>query len=126
MEKQTSVQFNEQIRQRTLQASVEVHNLFLNVKVPSLSRPVVNQLIRCSSSVAANYRAATRSRSDSEFLSKICIVVEECDETQFWLEYLARTGVVTETEVRSIKSEVDQLIRLFTSIKKKMQEKLGR
>jgi len=48
----------------------------------------VNQIIRSSSSVAANFRAATRARSDAAFYAKICIVVEECDETLFWLDYL--------------------------------------
>jgi four helix bundle protein len=50
--------------------------------------------------------------------------VEECDETQFWLEYLIRIGLLTEIETRELKSEVDELVRLFTSIKKKMKEKL--
>jgi four helix bundle protein len=117
-------QFNEQIRDRTLNMSVQVHDLFKSKVVSSITRPIVNQIIRSSSSVAANYRAATRSRSDAEFYSKICIVVEECDETQFWLEYLTRTRLLTVAETSDITSEVDQLIRLFTSIKKKMKDKL--
>jgi four helix bundle protein len=118
-------QFNEQIRDRTLKMSVQVHDLFKSKVVSSITRPIVNQIIRSSSSVAANYRAATRSRSDAEFYSKICIVVEECDETQFWLEYLIRTRLITAAETAEITLEVDQLIRLFTSIKKKMKEKLN-
>ena len=54
-----------------------------------------NQLIRCSSSVASNYRAACRARSGKEFYAKLCIVVEEADESVFWLEMIQATGIRT-------------------------------
>ena len=118
------MQFNEQIRERTLKMSVAIHELFVSRKVSPVSRPIVNQIVRSSASVAANYRASTRSRSDAEFFSKICIVVEECDETQFWLDYLLRIGLLTESETRPIVSEALQFVKLFTSIKKKMKDKI--
>ncbi len=116
--------FNEQIRERTFRLAVSIHGLLVAREVTSVTRPALNQIIRSSASVACNYRAATRSRSDAEFFSKICIVVEECDETQFWLDYLIRIGVILETEARKVCSEVDELIRLFTTIKKTMKQKL--
>ena len=75
--------------------------------------------------MAANYRSATRGRSDAEFYSKICIVVEECDETQFWLEFLVRANFISRTETKEIYAEIEQLIKLFTAVKKTMKEKLG-
>ena len=121
---ESSSQFNEQIRERTLKMSVEVHNLFIAKRISAITRPVVNQIVRSSSSVAANYRAATRSRSNAEFFSKICIVVEEADETQFWLKYLIRIGIIEDQKTNNLQSEIEQLVKLFTSIKKKMKEKL--
>ncbi len=118
------MQFNEQIREHTLKMSVVIHELFVPRKVSPVTGPIVNKIVRSSASVAANYRAATRSRSDTEFFSKICVVVEVCDETQFWLEYLIRIRLLTEAETKDLRSGVDQLVRLFTSIKKKMKEKL--
>lgn len=118
------MQFNEQIRERTLKMSVAIHELFVSRKVSPVSRPIVNQIVRSSASVAANYRASTRSRFDAEFFSKICIVVEECDETQFWLDYLLGIGLLKESETRPIVSEVLQFVKLFTSIKKKMKDKI--
>jgi four helix bundle protein len=115
--------FNDQLRDRTLALSVMIHDLFDSKKINLLNRPMVQQIVRSSSSMAANYRSATRARSDGEFYSKICIVVEECDETQFWLEYLTRIRVLADNEVPKARSEVDQLLRLFSSIKKKMKEK---
>jgi four helix bundle protein len=124
MENQSKGQFNEQIRERTMKMAVSIHELLIELKVSPISRPIVNQLIRSSSSVASNYRAATRSRSDAEFYSKICIVVEEMDETQFWLDYLARINLLERTKSLNLFNEVDELVRLFTSIKCKMKEKL--
>jgi len=100
-----------------------VVKLLKNKKLTIIYRPMYYQLIKSSTSVAANWRAATRARSDAEFYSKICIVVEECDETQFWIEYLILTGLFTENEADTIKDEVLQLLRIFTTIKKKMKEK---
>jgi four helix bundle protein len=124
MEKSEKGQFNEQIRERTIRMAVNIHELFIGAKVSPVTRPIVNQIIRSSASVAANYRAATRSRSDAEFYSKICIVVEEIDETQFWLDYLKRINLLEETKVSNLFCEVNEQVRLFTSIKSKMKEKL--
>ncbi|MFZ4521076.1 MAG: four helix bundle protein [Bacteroidales bacterium] len=124
METSVKGQFNEQIRERTMKMAVVIHELLVKTIVSPVTRPIVNQLIRSSSSVAANYRAATRSRSDAEFYSKICIVVEEMDETQFWLYYLQRINVLEINESLKVCNEVEELVRLFTSIKSKMKEKI--
>ncbi len=126
MEKSEKGQFNEQIRERTITMAVKIHELFVAAKVSPVTRPIVNQIIRSSLSVASNYRAATRSRSDAEFYSKICIVVEEIDETQFWLDYLKRINLLEERKVSQLFEEVDELVRLFTSIKSKMKVKLNK
>ncbi len=107
-----------------MKMAVAVHEMLININVSPISRPIVNQLIRSSSSVASNYRAATRSRSDAEFYAKICIVVEEMDETQFWLDYLQRINVLDRAKSLKICNEAEELVRLFTSIKSKMKEKI--
>ncbi|MBM3404673.1 MAG: four helix bundle protein [Bacteroidetes bacterium] len=124
MEKQEKGQFNEQIRERTIRMAVEIHQLLVNLKVSPVTRPIVNQLVRSSSSVASNYRAVTRSRSDAEFYSKMCIVVEEIDETQFWMDYLRRINLLNTAGTSALFKEVEELVRLFTSIKSKMKDKL--
>jgi len=123
MENKEGIQFNQLMRERTLTMSVGVFNLFVDKRFTQSSRPVINQLIRSSSSVASNFRAATRARSDAEFYSKICIVVEECDETQFWFDYLQKINIIKNEEVKHVKSEIDQLVKIFSSIKKKLKEK---
>ena len=75
--------------------------------------------------MAANFRAATRARSDAGFYANICIVVEECDETLFWLDYLIRVNLFDADKTKEIYSEVEQLVRLFNAIKSKMKVKIG-
>ncbi len=126
MEKSGKGEFNEEIRERTINMAVDVHQLLVNTTVSPITRPIMNQLIRSSASVASNYKAATRSRSDAEFFSKICIVVEEVDETQFWLDYLARINLLSKNGNMKLFREVEELVKLFTSIKSKMKEKLNK
>jgi len=119
-------QFKEQLRNRTMKMAVDVRNLMATRKIPAIDRPIVNQLIRSSASVAANYRAATCARSDVEFFSKICIVLEESDDSKFWFEYLIRITVLRESVIRPLRIELDELVRIFSSIRKKMKEKVKR
>jgi len=112
------------MKERTFSASVELYHLLSSKTTGTVSKPLVNQLIRSSSSVAANYRSATRGRSDAEFYSKICIVVEECDETLFWIDYLLRVKFLSDKEAHKIRDEIEQLLKIFNATKKTMKEKL--
>ena len=126
MNQSVSNQFNAQLRERTMKMAVDVRNLLSTVNSSAIEKPIVNQLIRSSSSVAANYRAATCARSDAEFLSKISIVLEEVDESKFWMEYLYRIGIFKDFDIASVQKEMDELVRIFSAIRKKMKEKVER
>jgi four helix bundle protein len=65
--------------------------------------------------MAANYRAAGRARSKAEFISKLGVVVEEADETVFWLEFLADAGIVQMTKLRELINEANQLLLIFSA-----------
>ncbi len=125
MENQNKSKFNDHLRERTIRMAASLYWLLKDKKVSWIIRPGVIQIIRSSSSVAANFRAANRARSDAEFYAKICIVVEECDETQFWLDYLIRINLLDVDKTKEIYSEVEQLVRLFNAIKSKMKIKIG-
>jgi four helix bundle protein len=68
--------------------------------------------------MAANYRAAGRSRSKAEFIAKIGVVVEEADETVFWLEMLLDSGMVRPEKLQNLLAEATQLVAIFTSSRK--------
>src|SRR5262245_41239542 len=77
---------------------------------------VINsQLLRSATSMAANYRAAGRARSKAEFIAKIGIVIEESDETVFWLELLAEGGIVKPAKLSEILSEANKLLSIFSA-----------
>ena len=80
--------FNEQFRKRTKRFAIDLCKSFDDLKGKESMWVIRKQLLRSGTSVAANFRAACRARSDAEYFSKICIVVEETDETVFWLELL--------------------------------------
>jgi len=73
------------------------------------------QLLRSGTSVAANYRVVCRARSRPEFLAKLAIVIEEADETAFWLEFLVDAGLASEEKLKDLRSEANQLIAIFNA-----------
>ena len=68
--------------------------------------------MRSGTSVGANYRAACRARSPADFIAKLGIVEEECDETSFWLELLEESGIVSASRLSKLKSEADELLAM--------------
>ena len=72
------------------------------------------QLVRSATSVAANYRAVQRARSKAEFIAKLGTVLEEADETQFWLELLS-SGTTEPPRLSELQNEAGQLVAIFVS-----------
>lgn len=85
---------------------------------------IVRQLIRTSSSVAANYRSANRAKSDRDFVNKLKIVEEESDESQFWLEFLFETFENKHEEIQRLIKESDELIAISVASIKKVKARL--
>lgn len=87
------------------------------------------QLLRCGTSVAANYRAVCRARSRAEFLAKLGIVIEEADESEFWLEMLSEAGLLPEKRLCDLNSEANQLVAILnasrTTAKKGLHSRLN-
>jgi four helix bundle protein len=79
------------------------------------SRIITRQLVRSVTSVAANYRAVCRSRSKAEFISKIRTVVEETDETVFWLEMLSDLGLLSSQKSAPLLDEANELLAIFAA-----------
>jgi len=84
----------EELRGRTKAFAVRIVRLYKSLPFSADAQVLGKQLLRCGTSVAANYRAACRGRSRAEWLAKIGLVVEEADESCFWLEMLSDCGIV--------------------------------
>jgi four helix bundle protein len=93
------------------------------------SRIIGHQLLRSGMSVAANYRAVCRVRSRAEFVAKLSIVIEEADESSFWLELLVDAGLIPAVKLKDLKSEANQLVAIFnasrTTVKKGSQSAIN-
>ena len=95
-------QFVELLKERTMSFAINIISFCNNLENSKSNQIAANQLIRAATSVGANYRTACRARSKSEFYSKLCIVVEEADETNYWLELIKRTNTKIDDIVETL------------------------
>ncbi|SHN04409.1 four helix bundle protein [Cyclobacterium lianum] len=107
----------EAFKNRTKLFALAVIQLFQNLPKTEEARIIGKQLLRSATSVAANYRAACRARSDAEFFSKISIVVEEADESIFWLELLQESGIYNSESVDLLLKEAEELVKITNTIR---------
>jgi four helix bundle protein len=105
----------EQLRDRTKQFALRVVKLYRALPKTGEARVLGNQLLRSGTSVAANYRAAGRARSRAEFAAKIGTVVEEADETVFWLELIVDAGIVPPNKMENLLKEANELLAIFAA-----------
>lgn len=115
----------DELKLRTKKFSLEIINLVESLPNSISCRVIANQIIRSGTSVAANYRAACRARSDKEFISKMNIVLEEADETVFWLEIILDKKWITEFKTKSLLDEGNQLVAIFVSSLKTVNSRIN-
>ena len=87
--------------------------------------PLVQQLVRCATSVGANYRASCRGRSLNEIIAKLSTVEEEADETAYWLEVLAESHIVTKESVVGLRQEALEILAMVVASKKTLKRRAG-
>ncbi|NLN38843.1 MAG: four helix bundle protein [Smithella sp.] len=114
----------EELKQRTKAFAVRIVRLVEALPPTTVGRTFANQIVRSGTSVAANYRAACRSRSKAEFAAKLGIVIEEADETAFWLEMIIEAGIVPKDRIDSLLQEANELVAIFVSSRKTVSSSL--
>lgn len=120
----SNIDFAEAFKERTKQFAVEVVKFCRGLPKTREANIFNHQLIRCSSSVASNYRAACRARSAKEFYAKLCIVVEEADECIFWLEMLEATNE-EKMGIETLKKEGIEILSIAATSRKTTGKRLG-
>jgi four helix bundle protein len=105
----------EELKKRTKQFAIRIVRLYQALPKRDEARVIGRQVLRSGTSVAANYRAVCRARSKAEFLAKLGVVVEEIDETVFWLELLVDTGIVAQARMESLQKEATELLAIFAA-----------
>ena len=105
----------EQLRDRTQAFALRVIRLFRSLPYKTDTQVLGKQLLRCGTSVAANYRAACRARSKAEFVARIGIVAEEADEAVLWLELLIESGIIKTEMTEDLLIEAKELAAILTA-----------
>jgi len=104
-----------ELKTRTKRFGLRVMNLVAVLPKTTAGRAIGSQLVRSGTSVGANYRAACRSRSKAEFIAKIGVVVEEADESAFWLELIMDGGILKPELVSPLHEEAEELTAIFAT-----------
>lgn len=107
----------EALRSRTKQFALRVMRLVRSLPNTPEARVIGSQVLRSGTAIGANYRAAGRGRSRAEFAAKIGVVLEEADETVYWLELLVEGGVVAEKRMAALLREAEELVKIFATMK---------
>jgi four helix bundle protein len=109
---------------RTKQFAIQVFKLMDRLPKSEAAKVVTYQLLKSSSSVAANYRAANRGKSNADFINKIKTVLEEADESHFWLTFIADVELLKEDdkELNLLIKESNELTAIFTASLKTLNQ----
>lgn len=111
----TRLEKAKKLQERTKKFAIRIVCAFARLKNDEAARVIGRQLLRSGTSVAANYHAACRARSTADFISKISIVLEEADETLFWLELLVEANLVRPATGTEIQKECLELVKIFSA-----------
>ena len=117
-------QFKEKMKLRTRQFAHECVKFSLKLPHDSLGRHIQNQLIRSSTSVAANYRASCVAQTIPSVISKMSISIEEADESEFWLEFSRDEKLSDEKESQILINEAHEIASILIKSRMTLQKKL--
>jgi four helix bundle protein len=113
----------EEIKKRTKQIGLEVIKLIDELPDRPSAWVIAKQVLRCGTSIGANYRAACRAKSSADFIHKLKIVEEESDETLYWLEMLEESGLVTSKRIAILRKETNEILSMVVSSIKTLRAK---
>src|SRR3954451_10820605 len=123
MQRQT-VMTPDDLRKRTKAFALGVIEIVRGLPPAGPGGVLGRQLLRAATSIGANYPAVCRTRSDAGFVAKLGIVIEECDESAYWLELLAEAGCVQITWIRALLKEADELTRILVASRETARRQL--
>ena len=107
-----------QMKNRTKQFALRVLKMADALPANRSGNVIANQIVRCNTSVAANYRALCRAKSRADFINKTSIVEEEADESGFWLELIVDAGLMTAARVKPLLDEASEITAMLVASRK--------
>ena len=116
------IDFAEALKKRTKKFVIDNIKLYKTLPKTEEAKIIGRQLLRSSSSVGANYRAACRARSKAEFHAKLSTVVEESDESVFWMEISVEAEIVKPVEISSLLTEGNEILKIVSASRKTVSQ----
>ena len=113
-----SLEKHQELKERTKQFALRIIRMSQALPHNREANTISNQILKSATSVAANYRAVGRARSKAEFVAKLGVVIEETDETVFWLELLAEANIVKPERLHDLLDEGNQLLAVFAAARR--------
>lgn len=115
----------DELKSRTKKYGIEIIKFLYSLPKENITYVISNQLVRSATSIGANYRAALRVRSEKEFIAKIGIIVEEADETLYWLEIMNELTQfdMFKSKLNILMKEANELTAIFASTLKTLKSK---
>jgi len=113
-----SLDKHQELRRRTKDFVLRIMRMCRTIPSTRETNIINNQILRSATGVAANYRAVGLARSKAEFISKLGVVLEEADETVFWLELLSDSGIIPASKLRELMAEGNELVAIFLASRK--------
>ena len=110
---------NNVIAEKTLRFAIRIVNLKKYLVAEKKEYVLSTQIMRCGTSIGANVAEAQRGQSTPDFATKMCVALKEANETEYWLHLLYKTDYLTQTQYDSIMADLQEILRLLTSICKK-------
>jgi len=105
----------DELKQRTKKFALRIIKLVESLPKTKTGDVIGRQLLRCGTSVGANYRSACRARSKADFISKAGIAIEEADETIYWMELLIEGNLISEQMSEQLLKEANELTAILTA-----------
>ena len=111
------------IRGKTIDFAVRIVNFYKYLCEEKKEYVMSKQILRSGTSIGANVRESKNAQTDPDYLTKMNIALKEADETQYWLEVLYRSTIISETEYKSMNEDLKEIIAILVSIVKKLKDK---
>ena len=122
MEKETP----QDLRTRTTDFALRIIKLYTSLPKTSEAQVLGKQVLRSGTSVGANYREGHRAKSDADIVNKFETVLQELDETDYWLELLVKSNIMVAAKADPLRKEASELLAIFTTIVTKIKKRMGK
>ena len=114
------------LRERTTDFALRIIRMYSSLPRSTVSQTLGKQVLRSGTSVGAQFRESQRAKSDADFINKLESVLQEADETAYWLELLVRAKIVPASKLESLRKETDEIIAIFVTIVTKVKKRIGK